>query len=381
MENERRRLLRALGSGAALVALPGLSGCAQVPEEAVEAWRRAGEGADLRRKLLSYAILAPNPHNQQPWRVALRGDSEILLYGDAARLLPMTDPHGRQILIGHGCFLELLSLAAGAHGLQAEITLFPEGEPGMARLDERPVAAVRLAAGGGRDPLFDRILQRGTYKKPFGPAAVPASALATVAAAARRPGVGVATTQEPAMVARLNDIMVQAWDTEQDTPRTWKESVDLTRVGSAEIRRHRDGISLGGTTMEMLRMLGQMSPEKAMDRDSAYFAAGKKRVREWVPTTTTWLWLSTSAQGRAAQVEAGRAFVRAQLQAAALGLVTQPPSQVLQEYAEMLPLQREFERHVGQRPDQKVQMLVRVGYPGENAVRSPRRALEGFVRS
>jgi len=133
--------------------------------------------------------------------------------------------------------------------------------------------------------------------------------------------------------------------------------------------------------MEVLRLLGQMTPEKAMDRDSAYFSGGKKRVKDWVPTTSSWLWLTTRAQGRAAQIEAGRAFVRLQLKAAELGLVTQPPSQVLQEYAEMRDLQRGFEALVGQKPGEKVQMLVRVGYADSTPVRSPRRALAGFMRT
>ena len=67
--------------------------------------------------------------------------------------------------------------------------------------------------------------------------------------------------------------------------------------------------------------------------------------------------------------------------AASLGLVTQPPSQVLQEYPEMRALQREFEARVGQRDGEKVQMLVRVGHPTGAATRSPRRPLEAFVRA
>jgi nitroreductase len=145
-------------------------------------------------------------------------------------------------------------------------------------------------------------------------------------------------------------------------------------VGSAEIARHRDGISLSGPMMEALRLAGQMTPAKAMDPASAYFESGLKRVRAWV-------WLTTAAGGRAAQLEAGRAFVRLQLQASALGLVTQPPSQVLQEFEEMQPLQREFERLVGQRPGDRVQMLVRVGHPSSSPPRSPRRPLDAFVRS
>ncbi len=382
MHAYRRRFIRSLGSAAVIAAASPLGACAPMPEEAIEAWRLAGRDLDPRRKLVSWAILAPNPHNRQPWLVDLRRDGEITLHCDLDRLLPMTDPHGRQILIGHGCFLELLALAAPALGQQAEVTLFPEGEPGADRLDGRPVARVRLAAAAAaRDPLFGQILARGTYKKPFAAKAVPPGILQALADAAARPGVTIGLTQDPARVTRINDIMVRAWDIEQDTARTWKESVDLTRVGAEDILRHRDGISLGGTLMETLRLLGQMTPEKAMDRDSAYFAGGKKRVREWVPTTSSWLWLKTSAAGRAAQIEAGRAFVRMQLKAAELGLVTQPPSQVLQEYPEMLALQREFETLVGQQPGEKVQMLVRAGYPDAAAVRSPRRPLTGFMRA
>lgn len=379
MLSDRRRFLRLAGSAATLAVLPA---CTPMPEEALEAWRRAGEGEDPRLRLLSWAILAPNPHNQQSWSVDLRTGGEISLHCDLDRLLPMTDPHGRQILIGQGCFLELIALAAEALGQSTNIGLFPEGEPGMHRLDGRPVARVQLAPSAPRrDPLFDQILARSTYKKPFAAKRVPADHLQALVEAAARPGVAVHAAQDPARVAKLNDILVRAWDIEQDTPRTWKESVDLTRVGADAIRRHRDGISLGGTMMEALRLLGQMTPEKAMDRDSSYFAAGKKRVRDWVPGTSSWMWLSTVADSRAAQVEAGRAFVRLQLKAAQLGLVTQPPSQVLQEYPEMRSVQREFEALVDQKPGQKVQMLVRVGYAGDPQPRSPRRPLAGLMRS
>ena len=55
-------------------------------------------------------------------------------------------------------------------------------------------------------------------------------------------------------------------------------------------------------------------------------------------------------------------------------------AEVLQEFPEMRALQREFETRVGQRPGEKVQMLVRIGHPDGEAVRSPRRALQDLVR-
>jgi len=379
----RRSFIRVVGSSAVIAAAaPLLAACSAMPDAATEPWRIAGRGEDARRRLLSWAILAPNPHNLQPWMVELPADGSIVLFADPTRTLPMTDPMSRQLTIGHGAFLELLSMAAAADGLQAEVDPFPAGEPGPDRLDARPVARVRLLREGARpDPLFAQAGTRTTWKTPFAERAVAPEALAALVAAATRPGVVATGTQAPAMVTALNDIMVRAWDIEQRTPRTWKESVDLTRVGSAEIARHRDGISLGGTMMEALRLAGQMTPERAMDPNSSYFKAGLDRVRSWVPGTGTWMWLVTPAAGRTPQLEAGRAFLRLQLQAAALGLVTQPPSQVLQEYPEMRVLQREFEARVGQREGERVQMLVRVGHPTGAAVRSPRRALQDVVRT
>jgi hypothetical protein len=378
----RRGFIRVLGSGAViLAATPLVQGCSAIPDAATEPWRSAGAPADLRRRLLSWALLAPNPHNLQPWQVALPDDGSIVLYSDPQRTLPMTDPPSRQLTIGHGAFLELLSMAAAAEGRRAVIEPFPAGEPGPDRLDDRPVARVRLQEGGASpDPLFAKAGARVTFKEPFAATPVSPEALAALLATARRPGVVAEGTQEPGRVAALNALMVKAWNIEQHTHRTWKESVDLTRVGAAEIRRHRDGISLGGPLMEALRLAGQLTPEKAMDPTSRYFSAGLSRVREWVPGTGTWLWLTTSAHGRVAQLEAGRAFVRMQLQAAALGVVTQPPSQVLQEYPEMQPLQREFEALVGQRDGDKVQMLVRVGHPSGAVRHSPRRPLDHLVR-
>lgn len=95
-----------IAAAAATAALPACS--AEYPAAAVETWHGPREGGDLRRWALGFAILAPNPHNRQPWLVDLAYPDEIRLYVDRDRVLPETDPPGRQIVIGHGAFLELL---------------------------------------------------------------------------------------------------------------------------------------------------------------------------------------------------------------------------------------------------------------------------------
>ena len=48
-----------------------------------------------RKRALSYAILAPNPHNRQPWLVDLSQQDLIVLHIDSDKMLPHTDPFNR----------------------------------------------------------------------------------------------------------------------------------------------------------------------------------------------------------------------------------------------------------------------------------------------
>ena len=174
---KRRIFMQVFGGGAIAAASVGslcLSGCSPgMPAEAIQAWHGPGPDAsmdgDVRRWLLSYALLAPHSHNLQSWLVDLRTPHEITLRCDLTRLLPQTDPLSRQIMLSHGTFLELLDLAAKEQGLRADITLFPEGVFGPEKLDSRPVARIRLSPDSRlpKDPLFAAILRRHTNRNAY----------------------------------------------------------------------------------------------------------------------------------------------------------------------------------------------------------------------
>jgi len=64
----RRTFLKVAGGGVILAA--GSAGAfwgTRIPREALAPWDHAGTSQEPRRRALSYAILAPNPHNRQPW--------------------------------------------------------------------------------------------------------------------------------------------------------------------------------------------------------------------------------------------------------------------------------------------------------------------------
>ncbi len=153
------------------------------PAAALAPWAEAAMSAsDPRLHVVRHAILAPNPHNRQPWIVELTGPLTMTLWCDLERRLPHTDPFDRQILIGLGCFTELAAVAASAIGHRLEVEPFPAGEPGP-QLDHRPIAHFRLVPAPGLvvDPLFARIPHRRSTKRPFDMArTVPPAAIATL---------------------------------------------------------------------------------------------------------------------------------------------------------------------------------------------------------
>jgi hypothetical protein len=126
----RRSFIRLVGGGAVLAATASLAGCSnELPEAAIRPWRSPDRETDMRRFMLAHALLAPNPHNRQPWIADLREAGRIHLSCDGERLLPETDPFGRQILIGCGAFLELSVIAAAQRGVSVRVELFPGGAP------------------------------------------------------------------------------------------------------------------------------------------------------------------------------------------------------------------------------------------------------------
>ncbi len=74
---------------------------------------------------------------------------------------------------------------------------------------------------------------------------------------------------------------------------------------------------------------------------------GRSYLDGQVDATPAFVWMTTDGNDRRAQLEAGRAWVRLNLKATELGLGVAPLSQVIQEYAEMAALQRDFRAEIG----------------------------------
>lgn len=381
----RRDFLRVTGGGVIVAASAGLAGCSsRMPAAAVEAWSGPTPQSDVRRWILSYAILAPHSHNLQSWLVDLATPNEILLRCDLNRLLPETDPYSRQIMMSHGTFIELLDIAARERGLRATVELFPEGAFGPEKLDQRPVAHIRLTPDPlvQRDPLFAQILRRHTNRSLYDiHRPVPADAWQAMADAVRPNPLrfGFVGADSPDQLKQHRAIAAEAWRIELTTPRTILESFKVLRVGAHEVEKYRDGLVVMDPLVVLLDRVGLFDRSQAPAPDGYATTSQIKDFDHKLESTPGFLWMVTEGNERATQVNAGRAYARVQLAATAHDVAMQPMQQALQEYLEQARTHATIRRLLeAPHPAQTVQMWARVGYapPVEAA---PRRALDAFV--
>ncbi len=382
----RRQFIRLVGGGAVLAAGGTLAACSStLPAAALQPWTDAAGQADTRRFMLAHALLAPNPHNRQPWIADLREPGRIHLVCDGERLLPETDPHGRQILIGCGAFVELAAIAAAQRGLAVTIDWFPGGTPAAEALPKGTrVATLVLGEAGSAPPgaLFAQIARRHTRKTAYAAGKpLPGDLARAWAATAAAFGLRSGLVTDEASMSPIRKITREAYEIECTTPRTWLESARLMRIGPDAIATHRDGISLNSPMVRALYTAGLFDPMEVPQRGSSSL---QRVMDRWVPfeTGSGYLWLASSGNDRLAHVASGRAYVRAHLQATAAGADMHPLSQALQEFAEMRSLREAVHRAVGLDPAAAtLQMLARVGYATEPTGPSPRRELGALLRT
>jgi len=338
----------------------------------------AAQHPDPRIRALAWAVLAPNPHNRQPWIAELpnAAPDTVVLHCDLTRLLPVTDPFGRQITIGLGCFAELFRMAAAAQGFRASLTPFPEGEA-EPRLDSRPIAVMRLTPGATPDPLFVHAATRRSVKRPFDLARpVPSAALAALAASVGS-GMRFGATAEPARVATIRDLAWRAWQIEATTPAAHLESVNLMRIGRDAVAAQPDGISIYGPGLDQAVAAGQITRD-AMLPGRPGFEMMVDRYRPMLEATPAYVWLATPGNSRVEALASGRDWLRVNLAATGLGLSLHPVSQALQEFPEMAGPFAEAQTLLGE--GGKAQMLGRLGY-GPPAAPTPRWPVESRIRT
>jgi len=330
---------------------------------------------------LRYGVTAPSAHNTQPWRIELVSDVEARLFFDPTRLLPDTDPPGRQVHISHGTLIEMTAIAATSLGFRTDTDLLPDGEMSLPEFGSKPTATIRLVNEPGLDvdPLFSQVPERRTSRLAHQGPPLTEQERAQIELNAGVPGLDVGWLTD-SQRARALEIAAQAMTIEAEDHDLYDETRIWFRFSDREIAGNGDGLhadtaGLAGLSLALgRRLMKDGNWHKRYNRAS--FLKGYRRT---ISTTTALLTMTTATNTMRDWITTGRSYVRAQLSADRLGLRFHPISQSLQEYPQMGRLRTEMEQLVGVATPAKLQMLVRVGRTKQPAL-SPRRDIDAIVR-
>lgn len=311
---------------------------------------------------LRYAILAPSSHNSQPWRFAVDGP-EVVVEVDESRWLEVADEDRRELFLSVGCALENLLIAADHFGLDPALDYSePDGE-------DPHVATVTLEADGGPatasndrptppEGAFDTIPDRRTSHEPFEDRDVPRETLDRIEAAGEAVGVETHRIDADDLKREIGELQYEADERQMADPEYRKELGHW--IGSG---------ALGDSWLKA--RIGQL----AVTHLDLGEREGEKNAT-LVSNAPVLELLATPDDDRIARVEAGRAFERMALVAAAEGVAVHPISQIL----EVPDLKETLADAVGI-DDATIQHLFRLGYAESEEDHTPRWPVEAVLAS
>lgn len=189
-----------------------------------------------------------------------------------------------------------------------------------------------------------------------------------------RHGTIIQASDEAELVTRMLDLTTEALLIELNTPRTYRESVDLMRIGAREIDANPDGIDFQGRLFEGLGAAGIFTRENLLDTKGRLFAQGEQVTTANAQSAMAYVWQVTADNSRVSQIKTGQDWVRVHLAATVHGVGMQPMSQALQEFPEMSTLYDEVHNRLAPGGG-TVQMLGRLGY-GPQVGPAPRWPIE-----
>lgn len=355
-------------------------GLFRAADPSLEAWsafeNRRQSGV---QRVLSAAVLAPSPHNSQPWRFSVSGN-QIVLHADLGRKLGAMDPFEREMFIGLGCALENIAITAPGAGFAADIALLPDSKRGQAAL-------VTLSPAEASPHRLERaIARRRTDRGPYDTA----RPVDDDAIHALQSELGDNTPFEllffpraSAQAESFRELTMQATRDIVADARMSRDSARWYRQRQAIIDVSRDGLTMqtqGFSPLKetLVRLLPQVS-------DKTAHIAWLRDTREVQLATAAQFGMIVVPRDRllddVISLAVGRAWQRIHLAATSLGIACQPLNQI--------PERISRERQLGGTPtmaravDQQLSLnggvptfCFRMGFPSREPPHSPRRMAE-----
>ncbi|MEI6753769.1 MAG: hypothetical protein WCK78_11455 [Paludibacter sp.] len=318
-------------------------------------------------KAIAYGLTAPSPHNSQSWFIDKLSDTELLLY--VKHVLPETDPPARQIHIGAGCFIELLTIGMTTEGYETRVEYFPHGEYVIEKnkIADKPLAKITLIKNEAiqKDALFDYIYQRGTNRKPYTGKMITQDEFGQIKNLIGTASCEMIFMNDEAVMKPYLDIFSKAMAIETKTRATNEETREMFRFSEKERAEKKNGISIPQMGYDgMIRGIAEGSlknGDSLIWHSESNFKATMSGINKGIYSSKGIILFKSYTNTMLDWVKCGRDYARFNVAIAKLRIVTHPYNQVIQEYSEMMDLQNEFNTLTKTSGEEKIQMIVRIG--------------------
>jgi len=309
-------------------------------------------------ELIRFATLAPNGHNTQPWKFAIK-ENAIEIHPDLTRKLPAVDPQDRELWISLGCALENLIVSARAVGYEAEVT-YPD------TADFIQIGLTASVSQGGE--LFDAIPIRQNTRSEYDGQPVKAIDLDEIQALALEPGVTLHFVTTPANIENLLEYVNRGNLIQYADQAFVDELIHWLRFNKKESLASLDGLyTLCSGNPEVPGWLGRMVVAGTKPQDQADTDAKKLRSSAGAAI------VATETEDRTAWVRTGQVYERMALKMTALNI----KSAFLNQPVEVAEVRGQFQTAMSL-GTALPQLLVRFGY-AEPMPQSVRRAVEDVL--
>lgn len=336
---------------------------------------------DPRKKVLSFAVLAPSSHNIQPWRVTLDDDNDqdMYLYIEESRVLPIVDEKYNQMVISCGTFLAYALEAGNELGYQVTYELFPSGmlseNPTLDELKSTPIAKITVIKENETEVSSFDAFASSTTKATFADEEINESTK-TLLTNYQTSNIMINVITED--LQELREILIKGVQIESTKKEAMEETSSIFRYTNKEKNTFKYGLSMNTGfnsklklyNIEFLNMLFPMNWEK----EGSFWLSNETKNIESCNTFV----VIYGEDSRLSQIESGIAFGHIYFQLKKENLSVQPIVQVTQLYDEMIETRSLFNQKYAN--SNTTQIIFRVGKVTQDSLLSMRLNVEDLLR-
>ena len=332
--------------------------------------------SDTWSHLLETAILAPSPHNVQPWAIRIEDRSTATLFIDLQRSLPKEDVTGAFLISAMGLFLETLAIVAAHESKKLSYAVsddLPEIAKRIRVADELlPFAKLRLDDEANANSEFEveLVVRRATARMAYETTPVSERSLQRLADVAAAQGAIFGSTATRAAIRAIADANITALFDDLNDANYHDEIAPWFRCGGRQEQEHRDGLSSRCMSMSSLELaIAKNAP--GLLRVPGLSAAAASHYRRALATPCIG-WLSGDFWEPQAALNSGHMLMRFWLSVTAEGLSLHPLGNLVTNRAAA----QKMESVTG---TANVWLVFKLGY-ARDVPRSLRRPVAEFLR-